>query len=190
MATYSELRGILTQLKGEILQRLPSLLLGRPVNDSEADRRSDELTKFAERLEGVQRGLQNHERLLAMHARQAYGAARWPAKDRLLDAQKAMKEAEDLAKAINDLMQRNGLNLMQSGQQFHELIENLEAGLPHSQMASLQHTSQQSTAAISQPPSPATEMEPLSMVDSAVPFVTIAVIMLRKAADFLKGRRK
>jgi len=191
MATYAELRGILTHLKGEIQQRLPSLLLGRPANDAEADRRSDELLKYAERLEGLKQGLQNYESLLAMQARQARGAARWPAQDRLQDAQKVKKEAEDLAKLIDDLTRRNGLNLIQAGQQVHELIDNLDKSFSHPQMASLQHAHQQLTGTIGPLPSPAAaEMEPLGMVDSAVPFVTLAALMLRKAARIYKGKRK
>jgi hypothetical protein len=39
MAELSELKGGLTRLKGDIGQRLPALLLGRPNNDAEAERR-------------------------------------------------------------------------------------------------------------------------------------------------------
>jgi hypothetical protein len=191
MADYAALRGSLTHLKGEIQQRLPALLLGRPQNESEADRRSDELVKFAERLELLSQHLKNHESLLALQARQARGAAGWAAKDRLHDAQRVKKEAEDLARLIKDLMDRNGINLMQAGQQVHELIDNLDkSNLSHSNLASLQHAFQQLTGTIGPPPGPVAEkVEPLAMMDSAVPFVTIAAIMFRKAARYFKGRR-
>ena len=191
MATYAELRGQLTHLKSEIQQKLPGLLLGRPADDSEADRRSEELAKFADRLDSLRAAFQNHENLLAMQSRQAQGAARWPAKDRLQDVQKAKKEAEDLTKLINDLVQRNGLNLMQAVQQFHDLVDNFEQSSSHTQVAGLQHSVQPKTGTVSVPPKPAVpEMGTLGMLDAAAPSIAVAVILLRKLASLFKRRRK
>ena len=75
MADLSGLMGNLTRLKSEIQQRLPGALLGRPNNDAEAERRSDELGKLAERLILLIRDLKSYENLLTLQQRAASSIA-------------------------------------------------------------------------------------------------------------------
>jgi hypothetical protein len=190
MADFAGLRGSLARLRADIQQRLPGVLMGRPNSDAEAERRSDELAKFADRVTLLRRDLKSHENLLAMHRHDPHTAAGWAARQRLQDLLSVQQEAEDLANLINDLMRRNGLNVMQAVDKSHELLENLENCYSHAEVSSALKAAQQ----LQQTIGPATghavaHMEPLAAFDTAVPLLAFSCLLLRWGARSLKEKR-
>ena len=100
------------------------------------------------------------------------------------------KEAEILARLINDLMERNGLNAMQAASKFHELFENLEKSFSHAEVSSALNAGQHLHGTIGPMPGhEPTHMRPTAAFDTAVPLLTFVCLMLRWAARSLKVRR-
>jgi Rad3-related DNA helicase len=132
-----ELNVVTTRLqlmRQQILPLMDALLKGAPDEPQERNLRVAELERIGDNLRLIVRDIQSeHNRLQAMQRNLGNIPRdnRWSANQSLDQQQKnlqnARKQAEDLAEAVRQLMQKNGfLSPVQMTMKFQELVENFE----------------------------------------------------------------
>jgi hypothetical protein len=169
-----------------IKNRLPALLVPQS-DEAEAERQLAQLTDLADQLGLFIRDLKTQENLLRLQSRNRFSDS-WAMKQKMADVQMDKDESESLARLIADVLRGKGLNPMEVAFRLHELIENSELQLEDAQQAIQEGTPRHSS--IGPPARPtAAHMAPLHMLDTAVPSLTFAYLLLRWGATKLKAAR-
>ncbi len=131
----------LQQMRQQLLPLLDAYFKGGPEEVRERDLRLSELERMANDLKLIVRDIQSEQNRLQMMQRNLGNVPRenrWSANQSLDQQQKnlqnARKQAEDLAEAIRQLMEKNGFLLpVQATMKLQELVENLEKTAEHGQ---------------------------------------------------------
>jgi hypothetical protein len=176
----------LQQLSMRIRNRLPALLV--PGNDEkESERQQAELFQLQHDLHLLTRDLKSQENLLRIQGRYPPSDA-WAQKQRLIDVNLEKDQARALARQIEDLLRQNDLNPMDVGYKVHELIENSDIRMDDAKQAIAQARTHSSIGPAA--PANTAQMTTLHNLDTAVPIVTFAVLLLRWAAKKTSAARE
>ena len=173
-------------------QQLPpmmdALFKGAPEEAQERNLRLAELERMADNLKLIVRDIQSEQNRLQMMQRNLGNVPRenrWSANQSLDQQQKNLqngrKQAEDLAEAVRDLMNKNGfLSPIQASMKLQELVENLERTAEQGQ-AMHQIMSELGVPSISQP-----HVEQPS-VSALIPAVVFIIYGIRRITGKNRG---
>ena len=147
----------LRQLTMELHQKLPVLLLPTSSRKEEEKHRT-EINEFAERLKRISRELKNNKHPDEVRRRK--------------------EQAEALVRVLQEEFRKRGLNAMRMANEIHEVIENSEFHLEEVSKAMAEGRRMQTTIG---PPTPSNviPIAPLHILDTAVPLVTFAALVLK-----------
>ena len=132
MPELSVLKTRLQLMRLQLTPLMDALFQGAPEEESERNRRLDELNAVSDSLRIMVRDIQNEQRLLEARRSGLVNMPRdnrWSAaqsiQQRQSDLSSLRKEAEDLAVVVRTLLEKNGfLSPIQAGMKLNELFEN------------------------------------------------------------------
>ena len=149
-------------------------------DENEANRQNAELAQLGDELLLLVRDLRNRESSIRAQGKNKTSDP-WKTKQKLTDVWQEEEEAEALAREIAKILRGKGLNPMDAAKKVHELIENSEITLDDAQRAIREGGTIRSSIG------PATRSTvphmTLHTVDSLIPVVTFACLLLRWAAS-------
>lgn len=172
------------RLSMSVRAKLPALLV--PQSDEKlAEHQRRECSRLAEDLRLCIRELKNHENLVRIQNRKK-SADPWALKQRLADLRLERARAEELAQQIERALRDKGLNPMEAASKIHELIENSEIHLDEAAQAiaagrGLHFSIGPATNSM------ASHLAPLQVLDTAVPVLTFAYLLLKWAGTKLSS---
>jgi hypothetical protein len=183
----SAIENRLRQLSLKVRNRLPELLVPRN-DEKESERQQAHLAQLGDELLILIRDLKSQENLVRVQGRNKSSDA-WATKQKLANVRSERAEAEALAREIDDILRRRGLNPFEVGYKVHELIENSEIHAAEAQRAIAElRTIHPSIGPANESAAP--HMTPLHMLDTAVPVVVSAYLLLRWAANKSSAGKK
>jgi hypothetical protein len=195
------LSATLRQLELEIQRKLPAWLTGRPTKDEDAERRDTEIEDYLFRLGLLIRDLKSQEILLRVQQqrmartppRNLASGAMWAQGQRIQGIEALKKQADELARLVNDMFKRNGLNPMQAADKIHELVENMSGSFAPSDLEQARQAGQHLQAAITAPPNvphPG-DINAMHSFDTAVPVLMFVCVLLKSIQNKAqKGKAK
>jgi hypothetical protein len=186
-----ELNVVTTRLqlmRQQILPLMDALLKGAPEEVQERNLRVAELERIGDNLRLIVRDIQSEQNRLQAMQRNLGNIPRdnrWSANKSLdqqqRNLQNARKQAEDLAEAIRQLMQKNGfLSPIQMTMKFQELFENFERSAEQGQAIHL-IMSELGMPSISLPQTEQTS------VSSLIPAIVFIIYGVRRIAGRIQG---
>lgn len=183
------LAATLRQLQLEIQRKLPAWLTGRPTKDEDAERRDTEIEDYLFRLRLLIRDLKSQEDLLRVQQqsmartppRNLASGAMWGMRQRIQDIETLTKRADELARFVNDMSKRNGLNPMQAAEKIHELIEKVSGSFTPSDLEQARQAGQHLQAVVTAPPSvpDPRDVNAMHPFETAVPVLTFVCVLLK-----------